>query len=564
MTLTYGFYNSLSGDRVYDAEDFGRIFDGIIADGIFQSQGGGFGVTQDTGSNMNVKVDTGRAWLNGTWTFNDAVMALTVGNSDPVLNRIDTVIIEVDASAAVRANDVKIIAGTPASTPIAPTLTDSGTLHQHPLCNIYVGAGVTAITNANITNRIGTDTPFCTGILETLSVAWLFANWEEQFQDWFDNLVDQLTGVQVTNLQNQIDAHGDHWPNFKNKIINGDMQVAQRSAAKTGLAATGYWALDRWRVNYSNFGTWTYGKNVGHADLSLTGHAKGAVFICTAATPSPASTASFLVSQRIESQFLWDIRKGTTNAKKVTISFWVKSNVTGSYIVEIYDATNTRHICKSFNINAADTLEKKELTFDADVLGSQLPIDPSTGLEIIFWMGAGSTYTSGTLATTWAAFNNANRAVGQVNVGSAVNNYFFWTGVQLEVGDRATEFEFLPYDFQLQRCLRYYQKSFKDSVSPASGVGINNGDSSAVAVVSSGLVRGELNFAPPMRDVPTLTGYNPIVAGSQARDINAVADCTATSFIVGSEKEALWQATLPGGAAVNDRVVLHWTADAEL
>lgn len=205
MTVTYGFYDSLAGDRVYNAQQISSIFDGIVADGIFQSIGTGLAVTVN-GTDLNINVGIGRAWLNHTWTHNDAVLILTVDTPDLVLPRIDTVVLEVNSAIANRENSIKIINGTPASTPVAPTLAATSTLNQHPLANIYVGAGVTTLNAGNITNRIGTDTPFVTGVLETIDIDWLFANWESQFQDWFDNLVDQLSGSQVTNLQAQIDV----------------------------------------------------------------------------------------------------------------------------------------------------------------------------------------------------------------------------------------------------------------------------------------------------------------------------------------------------------------------
>lgn len=204
MTVSFGFYDSLNGDRVYNAEQFSSMFDGIVADGIFSSVGSAFGVTEDT--NMDILVGIGRAWFNRTWTANDAPLSLTVTTADPIFDRIDTVIIEVNADPTSRTNAIKIVAGSPASTPVAPTLTDSGTLHQYPLADIYVGAAVTSISAANITNRVGVDVPFCTGILEVISINWAFNQWEAEFSAWFQNLQDELDANQAANLQNQIDA----------------------------------------------------------------------------------------------------------------------------------------------------------------------------------------------------------------------------------------------------------------------------------------------------------------------------------------------------------------------
>jgi hypothetical protein len=180
LTLTYGFYNSISGDRVYDAKDLSSLFDGIINDGIFMSIGDYFRVTASTG--MDVVVGTGRSWFNSSWTLNDAPIVLTVDPAELVLNRIDVVVIEVNAAEEVRANSIKIVKGTPATNPVAPALTNTELIHQYPLAHIYIGAGVSEIITANITNKIGTaSTPFITGILQTINTEALLSQWGSEF-----------------------------------------------------------------------------------------------------------------------------------------------------------------------------------------------------------------------------------------------------------------------------------------------------------------------------------------------------------------------------------------------
>lgn len=191
MSFTYGFYNSLNGDRKYDAIQFGQIFDGIINDGVFMSIGGKLMVTAASG--MNVNVATGRAWFNSTWSFNDAIMLLEVPAAEVLLNRIDSVVLEVNATDTARTNSIKIIKGTPATNPVAPTLSNDAKLYQHPLANIYVGVGVTEITQANITNKVGTsDCPFVTGILETMDIDDLVSQWGTQWNE-FMNKTDATT-----------------------------------------------------------------------------------------------------------------------------------------------------------------------------------------------------------------------------------------------------------------------------------------------------------------------------------------------------------------------------------
>ncbi|MDD3040087.1 hypothetical protein [Bacteroides sp.] len=136
-------------------------------------------------SGMSVNVGVGRAWFDHTWTHNDAVLAKTLSDSDLLLNRIDAIVLEVNATEAVRFNDIKIVNGTPSSVPVNPTLASEPALHQYPLAYIYVGAGVTEITQANITNMVGTAScPFVTGVLETINIDSLIAQWETQWSEW--------------------------------------------------------------------------------------------------------------------------------------------------------------------------------------------------------------------------------------------------------------------------------------------------------------------------------------------------------------------------------------------
>lgn len=248
MALTCGFYNSVN-DRKYDARDFGQLFDGIISNGIFMSIGTSFMVTASEG--MDVLVGAGHAWFNQTWTHNDAPMVIPIPQSEIMLDRIDTIVLEVNTSLDVRDNTVKVIKGTPSSEPVKPALVNEGDVHQYPLCDVYVTAETESIIQANITNRVGTsDTPFVTGILDTISIDALIAQWEDEwtrylrkalqdtaawteeqkkmledyqesfegnmelwetttkasFDNWFNNLQIQLSGDVAANLQLQLDA----------------------------------------------------------------------------------------------------------------------------------------------------------------------------------------------------------------------------------------------------------------------------------------------------------------------------------------------------------------------
>lgn len=185
MAFTFGFYNSLNGDRSYDATQISSIFDGIIKDGVFMSIGSALIVTAGTG--MTVIVGEGRAWFDHTWSLNTAPMPIELDQSDVLQDRIDTIVLEIDSTVSVRANRILKIKGQPSTNPVSPSLIWTSTKKQYPLCDIRVNRGSTSIIQANITNRVGTsDTPFVTGILETINIDSLIAQWQDQWTIWFN------------------------------------------------------------------------------------------------------------------------------------------------------------------------------------------------------------------------------------------------------------------------------------------------------------------------------------------------------------------------------------------
>ena len=243
---------------------------------------------------------------------------------------------------------------------------------------------------------------------------------------------------------------------FRNIIINGDMSVAQRGASATGKTSNGYYTVDRFQAVITSQGTWTHTQST---DVPTgQGFAKSLKIDCTTADASPAASDKLQLRQKIEGQNLQYLKKGTSSAESLTLSFWVRSNKTGTYIAEIFDTDNSRQISQSYTISSADTWEKKTLTFAGDTTGT-LNNDNGDSFECVFWLGAGSNFTSGTLSTTWTSNTDANRAVGQVNLADSTSNEWYVTGVQLEAGTSASDFEFLPYDVNLQRCERYYHKN---------------------------------------------------------------------------------------------------------
>lgn len=211
MSVTYGFYNSLNGDRKYDSAQISSIFDGLIVDGIFASIGTAFAVRAAGGLTVNVGI--GRAWFDHTWTLNDSILPLEAPEAEVLLDRIDAVVLEVNAMESVRANSIKFVTGTPSSVPVRPTLENEGGVHQYALCYIYRKFGTTVINQADITNMVGTEeTPFVTGILQTISLDELLGQWQDEldqfvsreeadFTEWSNNKRTEFNNWQALQEQ---------------------------------------------------------------------------------------------------------------------------------------------------------------------------------------------------------------------------------------------------------------------------------------------------------------------------------------------------------------------------
>ena len=274
----------------------------------------------------------------------------------------------------------------------------------------------------------------------------------------------------------------------RNLIINGAMNIAQRGTVASATNGT-YGGPDRFAINESGDLVVTLSQDTdvptGNGFLNSM-----KVDVTTADSSLAAGDYAFL-GHKFEGQNLQRLKKGTSNAESVTLSFWVKSTITGTYIIQLYDNDNARHISKSYTVSSANTWEHKTLTFAGDTSGA-LDDDNAYSLQVYWWLAAGSTYTSGTLATSWASFTAGNAAAGQVNAINSTDNNFYLTGVQLEVGDVATAFEHEDYGTTLAKCHRYCY------VAPQ-----HIGYTGSYTNVSPS---GTIQFPTNMRAAPTVTG----------------------------------------------------------
>ena len=322
------------------------------------------------------------------------------------------------------------------------------------------------------------------------------------------------SGTTVSNLVN---------PNspFRNVIINGDMTINQRgSTSTTGLGADGeLYFLDRIRT----FTSGTAGRYTLSQDTDVPpglGFSNSLKFQCTTADTSVAADELTLLQQQIAGENLQGFCKGTSSAKKFTVSFYAKANESRVVSLELSDSDNSRTISQLFTVTA--DWQRHVLTFDADTTGA-FGNDTNKSMSMIFWLHAGSNFTGGTLNTSWNSNTNANRAVGIGSLLASTNNNFFITGWQFEVGDHATDFEHLPRDVNLQRCYRYAQRH--PSQDPTSGSGfcvIGNGYNNSSTVNLS-----IVNHYVPMRADPSITN-----SGSfRVHHLNAAAATSAATTI---------------------------------
>ena len=273
-----------------------------------------------------------------------------------------------------------------------------------------------------------------------------------------------------------------------NLVQNGAMRIYQRGALASGITASGYYTVDRWTVNGAGFGT--FQQLCTNDAPNDAGFSRCLKMTCTTANSSLDAGDFFAIDQRIEGYNLQEICKGTPNAKPLTLSFWVKSNVTGTFICELREFNNNRSCSQAYTINASATWEYKTVTFPPDTVGA-LADNDSGNMRVYFGLGFGSDYTTGTLQTSWGAVVNANRYVGQTNITSTVNNYWQVTGVQLETGDSASPFKHLSIGEDLILCQRYYQRHKQPTMR---GV-----------VASGGFTRMGYSLPVEMRANPSLT-----------------------------------------------------------
>ncbi len=268
--------------------------------------------------------------------------------------------------------------------------------------------------------------------------------------------VTSQSGVTVTGIMTatEINYTGSQNLSNRNKIINGGMVIAQRATSATvSSSASGFKTVDRFQVSIGGNQVFVMSQSGDHPD----GFSKSMKFDCTTAVASPASGDTMRVIYKGEGYDIQDIGKGTSGAKPVTLSFYIKTNKTGNYQVNWRDLDNSRMVCGTYTVNSPNTWERKEITFPTESSNGQFNNNNSAQLYLEWWFIAGSDANSGTANATWDTYANANRAANlNVSIGDHTDNVLYLTGVQLEIGSVATPFEHRSFHDDYLRCCRYY------------------------------------------------------------------------------------------------------------
>jgi len=326
-------------------------------------------------------------------------------------------------------------------------------------------------------------------------------------------------------------VYSDGQLSHKNLIINGAMQVAQRGTSFTDFGTSdAYATVDRWMFDVTSASTGR--ATIEQVQDGPSGFASSVKISCTATDTDIAAGERLQIQQRLEGQDLQRIGKGTSEAKPLTVSFYVKANAAFTYALELYDADNNRQITKLFNTTTQ--WQRVELTFPADTVGT-FDNNNALSMYLIFTIHAGSTYTSGTLnSDAWAAAVSADRAAGIDSFYSSTSNYLQITGVQLEVGDTATPFEHRSYGDELARCQRYYHR-VQGNASDQTELGMGYAFGTASVVIS-------YTYPTTMRSPPTISesGVECLTAGVSFTDasLNVTVDSSIHKVAIGFGADA--------------------------
>jgi hypothetical protein len=341
---------------------------------------------------------------------------------------------------------------------------------------------------------------------------------------------------------------------FKNRIINGAMVIDQRNAGASVAGVNGTYALDRWVPAIFGGG----GFSVQRSTTAPTGFTNSLFLTVTTADSSLASGDYYGIQQFIEGYNVADLAYGSASASPVTISFWVRSSITGTYCVWAGNSSANKSYVGTYTVSAANTWEQKSITVSGDTAAA-LATDNSIGLRLWFTLGGGSSFT--TTAGSWQS-GTLFQTSAQTQWISTNGATFYITGVQLEKGSQATSFDFRDYGRELMMCQRYFAKSY--DINTAVGTATRNGFINWNWQNLSNFGTVTILLPVRMRAAPTTTNYNPDLTNTVGgRYWNGTAEVAFTGSMDGwTNYES--SITFNKNSTNSTNMLIQWAATAEL
>ena len=348
---------------------------------------------------------------------------------------------------------------------------------------------------------------------------------------------------------------------FRNRIINGDMRIAQRGTS-TALAAGSSNGLSVDRFHGFNIGAGACSIiQASTVPSSANGFINSLQIDVTTADTSIAAADLYMVRQTIEGLNISDLAWGTANAKTLTLSFWVRSSKTGTHFVAFKNYDQNRCYAASYTVSATDTWEQKTITVAGDTTGTWLT-NNSGGIQVVWCLAVGSNYQTAT-ANVWAA-GDGYATSAQVNVMDSTANDFYITGVQLEAGSTATDFERRPIGTELALCQRYFETSYPIGTAVGTATEVNSAYQYMMAL--SGVATTGQIYVPlkaTKRAAPTIVMYSGLSGASgKVYEYNGSSDRAALSQFIGTNSFVGYSTSLTGSGNVN--FSFQWTASSEL
>ena len=340
---------------------------------------------------------------------------------------------------------------------------------------------------------------------------------------------------------------------FKNRLINSAMVIDQRNAGASVTTSGAGYTLDRWSFYVAQASKLT----IQQSSTAPTGFVNSSL-ITSSSAYSVVASDQFEFRQFIEGYNTADLMWGTANAQTVTLSFWVRSSLTGTFGGAIRNSASDRSYVFSYSISSANTYEYKTITIAGDTSGTWLTTN-GRGIGVFFSLGAGSTFLK--TAGSWGA-GEFSGATGQTNLVGTNGATFYITGVQLEKGSTATSFDYRPYGTELQLCQRYFEKSYDTSVAVGTATGVG-----AISTVTYGVSTLRpflaIQFQVAKRTSATVTSYTPNTANTSGKIGGpSGADLSATIQNAGTQAFQIYQSQV--SSTSNGDYYIHWTSSAEL